>query len=144
MKTPATINHMLPELRRAARAVRRRAYAPYSGFRIGAAVLAGNGCIYTGANVENASYGLTICAERSAVSAAVAAGQKKIRAVLISANPAAAPCGACRQVLVEFAAPDCPVYLDQADGRRAPACLRLDQLLPCAFRLQRSPSGGPP
>ncbi len=129
-------NQTLQVMRRAARAVRRRAYAPYSGFQVGAAVLTAGGRIFTGVNVENASYGLTICAERAAIQAAVAAGQCRLRAVLIVAPHAAPPCGACRQVLAEFAGPDCPVYLAEPAGRTPPKRLRLGELLPLAFKLK--------
>jgi len=80
------------------------AYAPYSGYRVGAAVLGGSGGVYTGCNVENRSYGLTICAERNAVFAAVAAGEKSIArlAVVADGTPAPLPCGACLQVMDEF------------------------------------------
>lgn len=130
-------NKTLQTMRRAARAARRRAHAPYSGFKVGAAVLAGSGRIYAGANVENASYGLTICAERAAVCAAIAAGERRLRAVLIAAPGAATPCGACRQVLAEFAGPDCQVYLAAPAGRTAPRQLRLGELLPLAFKFHK-------
>ncbi len=88
----------------AARRARRNAYAPYSKFRVGAAVLTADGQVFTGANVENASYGLSHCAERVAMHQAVAAGHREIRtvAVVTGGRQAAMPCGACRQVMAEF------------------------------------------
>jgi cytidine deaminase len=89
----------------ASRSAMGNAHAPYSGFKVGAAVLGGNGKVYTGCNVENASYGLSICAERTAVFSAISAGEKEITAVAISnsSGKPAFPCGACRQVMAEFA-----------------------------------------
>ncbi|MCP4356579.1 MAG: cytidine deaminase [Chloroflexi bacterium] len=90
--------------------VREKAYAPYSNYKVGAALLGDDGRIYTGVNVENVSYGLTICAERTAVFKAVSAGCRKFQAVVVATENGGSPCGACRQVLVEFAG-DVPVWL---------------------------------
>ncbi len=99
----------------AAIAGRKQAYAPYSNYPVGAALLMEDGRIITGVNVENASYGLTICAERTAVGKAIAEGYRKILAVAIATDNAGSPCGACRQVLTEFAG-DVPVYLVDGAG----------------------------
>jgi cytidine deaminase len=117
----------------AAEAARARAYAPYSGFAVGAAILFEDGAITQGANVENASYGLGVCAERNAVAAGVLGGHGRPRAVLIftSAGHPVPPCGACRQVLAEFAGPELPVQSRTAAGARR--MHRLAELLPEAF-----------
>ncbi len=100
--TPA----QLKKLKTAAKAAARQAYAPYSRFKVGAAILTDSGRIYTGCNVENASYGLSNCAERTAIFSAVAAGERKVKCVVVytSTPTATAPCGACRQVIHEFGA----------------------------------------
>jgi len=85
-----------------AREARDKAYAPYSGFAVGAALLAKSGRIYSGCNVENASYGLSICAERVAIFKAVCAGEQQFEALAVASETLATPCGACRQVLAEF------------------------------------------
>jgi cytidine deaminase len=120
------------ELVAAARAVQRHAYAPASRFRVGAAVLAEDGRLFAGCNVENASYGLTICAERAAVCAAVSAGVRALRAVAVVSDVAepARPCGACRQVLAEFG-PAMGVLLSGLGDRRV--LTSLDRLLPEPF-----------
>lgn len=120
------------ELVRAARAARRRAYAPYSRFQVGAAVRAGGG-VYSACNVENASYGLTVCAERAAVAAAVAAGARRLEAVVVASGtrPPTPPCGMCLQTLAEFAGPELPVILAGAGG--AVARTTLGALLPRGF-----------
>jgi len=123
----------LTDLRAAARAARAGAYARYSHFTVGAAVETADGRRFTGANVENASYGLTICAERTAVFAAVLAGARSIAAVAVSGPDGAttSPCGACRQVLAEFGAPDVPLTYARADGGWTDTTL--GALLPAAF-----------
>jgi len=120
------------ELVRLALEARARAYAPYSGFRVGAAVRAADGRVFCGANVENASYGLSVCAERAAVIAAVAAGARGLSAVAVASgtSPPVTPCGMCRQTLAEFAR-DLPITLVNEAGERVE--LTLAALLPRAF-----------
>ncbi|MFM7058879.1 MAG: cytidine deaminase [Planctomycetota bacterium] len=124
------------ELQRAARDVRLRAWAPYSRFAVGAALLTVSGEVITGCNVENASWGLTICAERSAVCHAVAIGHREFQAICISLTGLAVPCGACRQFLMEFGS-ELLVLLDDAASAEGtqPEVVRLSELLPRAFRL---------
>ncbi|WP_420644909.1 cytidine deaminase [Candidatus Leptofilum sp.] len=99
----------------AAIAVRAQAYAPYSNYPVGAALLLEDGSIVTGVNVENASYGLSNCAERTAVFKAISEGYRRIFAVAVATDNAGSPCGACRQVLTEFSG-DVPVYLVDGSG----------------------------
>jgi cytidine deaminase len=116
-----------------ARAVLPHAHAPYSDFRVAAAVLDDQGRIHLGVNVENASYGLTNCAERVAIGAAVASGARRILAVAVTAaklHPIA-PCGACRQVIREFADAYAPVAIDGLDGSLV--VTTAGELLPGAF-----------
>lgn len=116
---------------RAARDVQERAYAPYSHFRVGAALLGEDGTVYTGCNVENASYGLTICAERNAIFHAVACGCRHFTALLITGDSKdlTAPCGACRQVMAEFSIPE--IILARPDDSYE--TFTLQQLLPLNF-----------
>jgi cytidine deaminase len=95
---------MADQLRAAAEAARAQAYCPYSGFAVGAALEADDGRFFTGCNVENASYGVTLCAERAALTAAITGGARRFRrlAIVAGADPAVSPCGACRQALAEF------------------------------------------
>jgi cytidine deaminase len=120
----------------AARAARRHAHAPYSRFAVGAAVRDERGRVHVGCNVENASYGLTICAERNAVAAAVAAGARAVRAVAVvtPTRPPGSPCGACRQVLAEFAGARTRVLMAAPTGE--PEATTLGELLPRAFSLR--------
>lgn len=122
---------MTAELVRRARAAMAHAHAPYSGFRVGAAIEDSGGGIHVGCNVESASYGLTICAERMALGAAVAAGATALRRVVVTtdAEPPASPCGACRQLLAEFGL-DLEVV---AVGPRSERRWTLRDLLPDAF-----------
>jgi len=124
---------MLQTLLQAARQAREQAYAPYSGFRVGAAVLTADGQVFTGANVENASLGATLCAERVAMSSAVAAGCRVIAALAVLADTPTPvpPCGLCRQVLQEFAAPACLVIMANLQG--AYQVVKHTELLPMAF-----------
>lgn len=132
----------LDQLLAAARAARARAYAPYSRYRVGAALLTKSGRIFAGCNVENATYGATACAERNAIGAMVAAGERDpVACVVVTAGPTpGTPCGICRQVLSEFAA-DMPVTLvaeDAAGHVLARAERRLAALLPHAFSLHKA------
>ena len=136
-KTPASIDALLV----AARAARARAYAPYSRYHVGAAVLTKSGRIFAGCNVENATYGATVCAERNAIGAMVAAGEREpVACVVVTAGPTpGTPCGICRQVLSEFAA-DMPITLvavDAAGHAVARSEEWLAALLPKAFRLRK-------
>ncbi len=122
-------------LKRAALAVRQRAWCPYSKFAVGAAAMTHGGSIYAGCNVENASYGLSICAERSAVVQAVASGDREIRAIAICAEPLAWPCGACRQFIVEFGADIEIRAFSPVDMGQVVGCT-IRELLPHFFRFQ--------
>ncbi|MDE6019657.1 MAG: cytidine deaminase [Ruminococcus sp.] len=127
---------MIQNMTEAALAARENAYAPYSGFFVGAALRGESGRIYTGCNVENASYSMGICAERSAVFQALASGEKRFRTLAVSGGRTnedaklipCVPCGACLQVLSEFCSPDFPILL--ADGVH-----KLSDFLPVQFNL---------
>lgn len=110
---------------------RQMAYVPYSHFAVGAALLTRSGKVYTGCNIENASYGLTVCAERVAIWRAVADGETEFTAIAVVTDIAASPCGACRQVMAEFSV-DMPVYLADLQGQYI--TMTVDSLLPLAFR----------
>lgn len=121
------------EMFAAALAVQQNAYAPYSNYRVGAALLTASGAIYSGCNVENAAYPQTACAEAGAIAAMVAAGEREIVAVLTvcDGDMLGTCCGGCRQRIREFARLDTPVYA--ADGTGVRATFTLDQLLPHSF-----------
>jgi cytidine deaminase len=112
---------------------RQRAYAPYSNFRVGAALLTNSGKIFAGCNVENASYGLCVCAERTAICKAVSEGESQFVAIAVSASPLASPCGACRQFLFEFGA-DIEVISVDPDDLNQIKRWRTGSLLPDGFR----------
>jgi cytidine deaminase len=124
-------------LMKAARRVAQNSYSPYSNFKVGAALLLSNGSIVTGTNVENVSYGLTFCAERSALVRAIAEFGPAIRIKAVAVanlnDAPSPPCGACRQMLSEFAEADAPVSFPVADGTRT---MSFSEILPCCFEMK--------
>ncbi|NLE26423.1 MAG: cytidine deaminase [Clostridiaceae bacterium] len=120
--------------------IRENAYAPYSGFHVGAALFADNGKIYTGCNVENASYGAAICAERTAIVKAISEGARKIMAIAVSSdsNLPTMPCGICRQFLSEFCSSNMPLYLSNRNGEYK--VFSFEEILPHSFK--QSDMGG--
>jgi cytidine deaminase len=135
---PDLKNHEIERLIRRAIDVRDQAYAPHSHFYVGAALLMHDGDIVVGCNVENASYSLSLCAERVAASAAVAAGHRAWRAIAIASVGGVTPCGACRQFLTEFGSDVTVILVDVIDGSRRTRSL--SQLLPDAFDRSSLPS----
>jgi len=139
--TPMTLTNAaqpaLEDLVELARKAALNSYSPYSGFRVGAALRLTNGKVVTGTNVENVSYGLTICAERSALVAAVSRFGPEIRIEAVAVanlnDAASPPCGACRQMLSEFILPDAPVVFPAADG---PRTMPFSAILPLAFEMK--------
>lgn len=119
------------ELMKVAIEARQNAYAPYSHFAVGAALLAESGRFYTGCNIENASYGLTCCAERNAIFAAVGAGERRFKMLAVAADSPepVAPCGACRQVIVEFGIP----LVVMGNLKEATKTMTAEELLPYGF-----------
>ena len=128
------------ELIALAKKARSQAYAPYSRFRVGAALRAASGRVYSGCNVENASYGLSICAERVALFKAVCEGERTFTALAVVSETMASPCGACRQVLAEFGLDTKVLVADLVDGREV---LTVSDLLPAAFTPASLPRLGP-
>ncbi len=132
------------ELYNIAMAAREKAWAPYSGFRVGAALLAASGRVYAGCNIENAAYSATVCAERTALFTAVAAGERQFSALCIvggagEAQSLTPPCGVCRQALREFCDPEMPILLFAGEG-----CVQrctLGQLLPLSFGSEQLAKG---
>ena len=125
---PATVDRLLESARRA----QQNAYAPYSRFPVGAAVLADDGRIFLGCNVENSSFGLTVCAERNAMAAAVVAGARPVAVAVVANQENIVPCGACRQVMAEFDA-EMPLVLGSATGGVF-SVTSLAALFPAAFK----------
>jgi len=116
---------------------RKKAYAPYSHFPVGAALLAESGQVYAGCNVENASYGLSICAERVALFKAAAAGERRFKAIAVVTETMATPCGSCRQVLAEFGGDELQVIVADPEGQME--IYTLGELLPASFTSKHLP-----
>ena len=137
MDATTSLDPALESLLEQARHAAQNSYSPYSGFKVGAALQLTSGAIVTGTNVENVSYGLTICAERSALVRAVAQFGPKIRVMAVAVanlnDAPSPPCGACRQMLAEFIEPEAPVVFSAADGLR---CMPFSAVLPMAFEMK--------
>lgn len=135
---PNSTKPALEGLLKEARQVAKNSHSPYSSFKVGAALRLSNGEVVTGTNVENISFGLTICAERSALVNAVARFGPKVRveavAVVNLNGEASPPCGACRQMLAEFILPDAPIAFPASDGMRM---MSFSELFPLAFEMKR-------
>ena len=127
----------LEDLMKEAIPVAEKSYSPYSSFRVGAALRLSNGAVVTGTNVENVSFGLTICAERAALVRAVSEFGPDIRITAVAVanlnGAASPPCGACRQMLAEFAGPDAAITFPVSDGTRT---MRFDEVLPLGFEMK--------
>lgn len=137
MPSRFTVDPALEILLEAARKAARNSYSPYSGFKVGAALRLESGAVVTGANVENVSYGLTVCAERAALVRAIAEHGPGIRVLAVAIanlnDAPSTPCGACRQMLAEFIEAEAPVVFPAADG----VCsMRFNELLPLAFDMK--------
>lgn len=136
--------HSLAELFEMASRCREQAWAPYSEFRVGAALETVDGQVFTGCNVENASYGLAICAERAAITRAIAAGCRTFARIVVVAFPIASPCGACRQVLGEFFEDDTEIWAIEAGNSDNRKRWTMAGLLPDRFRFRRVQPDYPP
>lgn len=128
-KNTLDTNQLIAEAKKA----REKAYVPYSNFKVGAALLAENGTIYHGCNIENAAYSMCVCAERTAIFQAVAEGNRAFRALAVTADTdgPVSPCGACRQVIAELCPPHMEIYLTNLQGNVKK--VTIEQLLPGAF-----------
>ncbi len=137
-----TLNNV-EELENAARAAMKRAYAPHSRFRVGAVVKSGTGRIYSGCNIENPSYGLTICAERCAIFKMVSEGEREIKELFVvtDSEKLLFPCGACRQVIAEFSSKSTKVHISNRQGQRKESTV--DELIPDCFSLEERADDGP-
>jgi cytidine deaminase len=124
------------ELIASAKAAREHAYAPYSNFKVGAALLGKSGRVYTGCNVENAAYGPSMCAERTAIFKAVSEGEREFEAIAVVTENGVSPCGTCRQVMMEFA-PDMTVFISNIQGNVRITTVR--DLLPDGFTPKHLP-----
>ena len=141
MKSNKKLNNELAQgLLELAAQARELAYAPYSHYQVGAAVVAKSGKIYTGSNVENASYGLTVCAERNAIFKGVTEGEREFVALAVVTTNAGSPCGACRQVAFEFIRADAPVFLADETLTDVRA-LTMGELLPDGFTPEKLRQG---
>ena len=137
-KAKAVSTNLLETLVDAARAVRENAYAPYSNYKVGAAIATKSGKTFVGCNVENASYGGTICAERGAIMAMVAAGEREPVACAVVTEDQGSPCGICRQILSELARDDMPIAMVGIDDEgEAGRVVSLGELLPYRFVLRK-------
>lgn len=137
-KAKAVSTNLLESLVDAARAVRENAYAPYSNYKVGAAIATKSGKVFIGCNVENASYGGTICAERGAIMAMVAAGEREPIACAVVTEDQGSPCGICRQILSELAQDDMPVAMVGVDDDGETGhVVSLGELLPYRFVLRK-------
>lgn len=132
------MNETYKNLISSAQKAKENAYVPYSGFRVGAALLCKDGSVYCGCNIENSAYGPTNCAERTAFFKAVSEGKRDFEAIAVTSDSAnvTAPCGVCRQVMSEFCDPDFVVFMCDADGEYKKVLL--GELLPFAFSLHES------
>lgn len=130
------MNKLIPKMISQAHQALSRAYAPYSKFTVAASICTDTGAIYTGVNIENASYGLTLCAEAAALSAMVCAGEQRIKHIVILAgnNLLCPPCGACRQRIQEFSTPETLIHL--CDKETILRSITINELLPLAFNFK--------